>query len=258
MTRYTVLSRQTHAMRTWKRPENYRFAASDQAVLLVAEEAAAASCEMPFGFVRQGESLEMAAVCGLTPGNNVYVAPTGQWMMRYIPLILRGHPFHHMRQPNSDQALLCVDEDSECLQGDGTETFFDEDSAPSAAVLQAIKLHTYLDAARSATRLAIAALTKANALVPWRITAQIGQQVTPVIGFLQVDRSALEKADDATFLELRKVGALELAYHQLASMHQISTVERLTEIKQRSGKASGLETTAEHIADFLKTDRLIF
>jgi hypothetical protein len=225
---------------------------------LVAEEAEVACCEMPIGFVRHAESLEMAAVCGLAPGANAYVGPTGQWMMRYIPLVLRGHPFHHVRQPGSDEAILCIDEDSKCLQSGGTETFFDEAGAPSSTVQQAMKLHAYLDAARSATRLAIAALAKANVLVPWSITARVGQQVTPVAGFLRADKSALEKVDDTTFLELRKVGAIELAYHQLASMHQISTVERLTEMKARLGKSGGAGANSEQVAEFLRGDRRIF
>src|SRR4051812_33765880 len=122
MPAYAILNKPQHAVRTWKRPDNYRFAERDQVVGLVSQEAAAACCEMPFGFVRHGDGLEMAGLCSFTPGDNVFIAPNGQWMMRYIPITLRGHPFHHVRQAGSEQAVLCIDEDSECLKG-GSETF---------------------------------------------------------------------------------------------------------------------------------------
>ncbi|WP_158268066.1 SapC family protein [Bradyrhizobium sp. MOS002] len=257
MTRYVVLNRQDHGIRSWKRRVDYKFTAKEQAVLLVAQEAEAACCEMPIGFVRHGEGLELALLCSFSANDNVYVAPDGHWIMRYIPMILRGHPFHHLRQPGSHQAVLCIDEDSECLQQGGNETFFNEDGTPSPLVEDAIKLHAFLDAARTMTRAAIAALAKANVIVPWQIVANIEKQVVSVPGFLRIDKEAFNKLDDATVLELRKVGALEIAYYQLASVHQIPTVELLTEMKERFRKTGGAPTS-DQIADLLKSDRPIF
>lgn len=256
--KYVVLNRRDHGIRTWKRRVGFGFAERDQVIILVAQEAAAACCEVPIGFVRHGDAFELVALCSFTPNDNVYIAPNGQLMLRYVPLILRGHPFHHLRQPGSDQAMLCVDEDSECLQGGGSETFFNEDGTPTPLVEEAIKLHGFLEGARTRTKAAIAALANANVLLPWDILANIDKQVVPVPGFIRVDKQALEKVDDATLLELRKVGALEIAYHQLASMNQIPMVERLTEVKNQIRKVGGAAATSDQVAEFLSGDRLIF
>ena len=257
MPKYVALSRSEHSSRTWRRAEGYKFAERDQTVAIVAQETSAACCEMPLGFIRQGDVFELAALLAFNPGDNAYVAPDGRWMMRYIPMALRGHPFHHVRNPVTGQAILCVDEESECLRG-GNEGFFTADGTPSEAVQEVMKFQAFLDAARSQTKAAVAALAGANVLVPWEIAFRSGQEVRPLVGFLRIDKDALERIDDKTFLELREEGAIEIAYHQLASMHQLSTVERLSEIKERVRAGGNAKVTQNQMDEFLKSDRLLF
>src|SRR5262245_61844491 len=97
--KFVPLNRKMHGDKTWKRGQDYRFAASDQAVPIVAHEVAAASSELPLGFVRMGEAFELAALVSRRAGENLYVASDGTWLVNYVPAILRAHPFRLLRLP---------------------------------------------------------------------------------------------------------------------------------------------------------------
>jgi hypothetical protein len=166
---------------------------------------------------------------------------------------LRGHPFHLARKGNvEEEAVVCVDEESECFRG-GPERFFEEGQL-SAAVQEAIKFQTTFENARTATLRAAAALEEAGVIIPWSINIGTPERQLPLVGLSQIDRKALDQLNDQQFLQLRKAGALHLAYCQLVSTHQLSTVTRLGEIQQRLRANPAQTQVQSQIADLFKRD----
>jgi len=90
MAELTVISREQHADKRWKRYTSYSFAAGDAVVALVAQELPRACLSLPLGFVKTEAGFQVVAVQGLQPGRNLWVAPDGRWLGCYVPADYRG------------------------------------------------------------------------------------------------------------------------------------------------------------------------
>jgi hypothetical protein len=53
---------------------------------------------VPLAFARHQDRFLLVAVLSLTPGFNLFVSPTGQWLGRYVPSVFRGYPFRLARK----------------------------------------------------------------------------------------------------------------------------------------------------------------
>jgi hypothetical protein len=238
MPKFVPLSRTLHGNKTWKRAPDYRFAAKVPVVPIVAQEVAAASSEMPLGFVGTGQAFELVALVSRRADENLYVAPDGAWLVKYVPALLRAHPFRLLRPKGSEKMVLCIDEDSDRVKdGAGEEIFFDDGDKPAKAVREVLRLLEAVERNRHATSLAVQALAQAGVIVSWEIKIREGDKDVPVKGFHRIDEGALAGLDDAAFLKLRAAAALPLAYGQLISMHQLATLARLVEFRKRLEKA---------------------
>jgi hypothetical protein len=61
----------------------------------------------------------------------------------------------------------------------------------------------------------------------------IGKQQVTASGLYRVDEVALNGVSDETFLQLRKLSALVLAYSQLISMHTTASFAQMAVIQQQ-------------------------
>lgn len=234
MPKFVPLSPKQHGNKTWKRDPNYHFAAKEQVVPIVAQEVAPASSEMPLGFVKRGDTFDLVALVSWQANENLYVGPDGTWLVKYVPALLRAHPFLLVRPKGHEQLVLCVDEDSDRVKdGAGEEIFFDESEKPSKAVTEVFKLLEAVEKNRQATALAVHALAETSLIVPWEIKTRAGDKDVPIKGLYRIDEVALNALDDAGFLKLRHAAALPLAYGQLISMYQLATLGRLIEFRKR-------------------------
>jgi hypothetical protein len=234
MPAYAVVSRQTHAGKGWRRYDGYGFAAGEALLPLVGAEFARAAVAMPIAFVGQDGVFRPMAVLSLVPGRNLFVGPDGKWLGGYVPAVLRGHPFALHRPAGSDQAVLCVDEASGLVVDaatPGAEPFFDADGAPAPPVKAVLDFLVQIDANRSATGRAVAALAAAEALTPWSLEVETPEGRKAVAGLFRVDEARLNALDGETFLGLRAAGALPLAYAQLLSMGQLSVFQTLAQLQ---------------------------
>src|SRR5690554_4691123 len=111
MAQLTVISREQHANKRWKRYTSYSFAASDAVVPLVVQELPRACLALPIGFVKTDSGFQLVAVQGLLPGKNLWVAPDGRWIGPYVPAAYRGYPFV-LANTEDGKRVLCVREDS--------------------------------------------------------------------------------------------------------------------------------------------------
>ena len=235
MARYVPVSRTTHASKAWRRVPNFLFAAKEPLMPVVAAEFSRVAAWMPIAFVEQaGQYVPVAMMCPM-PGHNLFVGPEGQWLGGYIPASLRAYPFALVRREGSEQAILCVDDDSGLVvdADAGGEAFFGADGGPSAALAPLMDFMTRLQGSRTGTDLAMAALAEAGVIEQWPFEVQFNERKTSIDALYRVNEAALAGLDDAAFLRLRKSGALPLAYAQLLSMGQNARFDQLLRLRQQ-------------------------
>jgi len=246
MTNLVHVSRDRFANKGWKRPKDYTFAASMAAVGLVWSEMPAAALAMPIAFMHQEPDTYLPiALTSPRPGRNVFVAPHGQWLGAYVPFALRTYPFRLLRVQDSDQVVLCVDEDSGLIvdPSEQAERFYEADGSLSATVKGIFETLQHVEADRIRTSSAVAALQQADVIRPWLLTVPVGEQNVQVDGLYCVDEAALNTLDDAKFLKLRKAPALGGAYFQMQSMAQIHLLGQMALLQERVASASELVPT---------------
>jgi hypothetical protein len=232
MSNLQPVSRTRHAASRWRSADGYGFASRETVVVLSAAEVAQAAVALPLAFVQQGGGYVAVAVLGVRAGENLLVAPDGQWRGAYVPAVLRAHPFA-LTQAADGQRLLCVDEDSDLVSVNGAdasgEPFFAADGEPSPALAERLNFLRQLDASAASAQKACAELQAQNLIQPWNITYRGPEGEQPIAGLFQVDEAALGRLPDEAFARLRPCGALPMAYCQLLSMQNLRLLGRLSE-----------------------------
>lgn len=230
------LSPERHGARRWRRSASYAFAAERSVAPLAAAEMPRAAVAMPLGFLDNKGTFLPVAILGFAGGRNLYVAPDGRWLGLYVPAALRGHPFALV--PNSSgQLVLCVDEDSGLLGDAEGEPFFGDDGQASEPVSEVLRFLTRAAAAQRATRPVCAALQEHGLIVPWPIKVQGKAGEIEVRGMFRIDESALNALSAGSFEEVRRAGALAVAYCQLLSMQHLPRLAELARLHARQTPA---------------------
>ena len=246
MSTYHAISRERHASKHWNRYTNYRFAAADSVIPLVAAELPKAVMSLPTAFIAQGDGYVPAAVLGLQPGNNLFVAPDWHWAGQYIPAHFRSYPFH-LLQSEGEQQVLCIDEDSGLMtDGAAGEAFFADDGQPAQAVLDILNFLTQIERSRVATAAACAALRKHALIRPWPITLKTETGEQQIEGLFQIDEAALNQLSAEALHEVRDAGALPIAYCQLLSMQHLRLLGQLIDALAKAEQAQAL--SLHHLA----------
>lgn len=232
MPRYVAISKEVHADRAWRRPDNYSFTRAAALAPLVAAELPRAVMSFPVGFFRDNDGFSPAAILSLATGANLFVTPDGHWLGRHVPTLWRAHPFRLI--PNSqdpEKLVFCFDEDSG-LAGNETagQPFFDATGNLAEPTRQVLELLSQHEQSRQATMAACAVLHKQGIIQPWEITIKTGQEERRVEGVYKIDEAALNQLSGEAFERLRTVGALPLAYCQLISMQHLATLGKLAEV----------------------------
>jgi len=234
MPNFQAISRERHANLRWKRYSNYTFAAADSVVPLVAAELPKAVMSLPIAFIEQGDAYCPAAVLGLQPGNNVFVAPDWRWVGQYIPAAFRSYPFR-LAQTEDGQQVLCVDEESGLVsEGSAGEFFFADDGQPAQAILDILAFLTQIEQSRVTTAAACAVLQKHGLIRPWAITLKTDSGEQQIAGLFQIDEAALNGLSGEALLEVRQAGGLPIAYCQLLSMQHLPLLGQLIEAQTKA------------------------
>ncbi len=233
MPKLSAITKDTHANKSWTRFQSYQFAAQDNLAPLVSAELAKSIQNFPIAFIKQQDSFTLVAVLSLTPGQNMFVAPNGQWLGGYVPSVFRGYPFRLAKAEGRDDLILCVDEDSGLIHDDPNmgEPFFDENGEISKPVKDVLNFLQQIEKNRAVTHVAVSSLANAGLITEWNLKVKDGDQEKPVTGLYMIDEAKLNSLDDAEFLKLRKSGSLPIAYGQLFSMGNIQIFERLAKLQ---------------------------
>lgn len=239
MSQLAAVSRERHANQRWRRHASYAFAERLALQPLVMAEMAKAAMSLPLCFAHQDGAYTPAAVLGLQPDRNLFVARDGRWLGGYIPAALRGYPFRLL--PHEDgQLLLCFDESSGLLsEGEEGEPFFDEAGEPAEPLRQVLNFLQQVERNRALTTTACALLDELKLIQPWSITLQgKAGKARRIEGLARIDEAALNQLDGEALQRLRDAGGLMMAYCQLLSMQHFALLGKLAEAHARHDQAT--------------------
>lgn len=260
---YHPITFDRHGGKRWQRHASYAFTAHQSLVPIVGTELGAAALSLTIAFVAHGEGFVPVAVLGLEPAKNLYVAADGRWLGSYVPAAFRSYPFAEL--PMSDgRPVLCVDEASGLVsEVDGPlggELFFNTDGTLAPPTRTVLDFLQEMAASRPRILMATASLQTHGLLQPWQTQVQIGATQVNVEGLYRVDEAAMGALADEAFLELRRSGALPLAYTHLVSTQNLQALGSLANEQARAVQAQQLPVTAAGELDlsFLQGDTLRF
>jgi hypothetical protein len=231
------LSRERHAALRWRRYDSYGFTATTAVAPLAAAEVTKAALALPLAFFEREGGWTLAAVLGLTQGQNLFVGPTGDWIGAYTPAVFRAYPFR-IGWSEAGEAVLCVDEASGLVvEGTEGETFFNEAGEPSAAVKQVWAFLQETAKSEAALANACGTLHAAGVIEPWPVTVHGEAGTQRVTGLSRINETALNVLDDVAFGQLRRAGTVWLAYAQLLSMANLADLGQLAEVRVQAEAA---------------------
>lgn len=234
MPNYQAISLDRHAGKRWQRQSDYTLAASEAVVALTVAELSTAVMSLPIAFVEREGAFVPVAVLGVQSGKNLFVTGDGRWAGSYIPAAFRSYPFR-LAQIESGQQVLCIDEDSGLISdGPDGEPFFNEDGQPAQSTLDILGFVNQIEQNRALTTTACAALQRHHLFRPWVITLHTENGEKQITGLFQINQELLNGLSDEGLLELRRAGALPVAYCQMLSMQHLPMLERLTEVHARA------------------------
>lgn len=197
---------------------------------LVLHEVVQASQSFPVLFVKDQNTgqFKIVALAGLRPGENLF-SGSEAWNGDYIPMQVRTYPFALIKNPqNEDEAVLCIDEDSEMVGASEGELLFGDDGEQTdflknrsqAVVEVAQRIHV--------TDQFIEYLVSKDLLSQKKLTLQVSEDEQPydLTGFYVIDEEKLNQLSDEDFLELRKKGVMPAIYAALMSSMRVQNLVR--------------------------------
>ncbi|WP_346799129.1 SapC family protein [Halomonas sp. Bachu 37] len=230
MTQWIAVSRTQHADKHYLPREGYDFASKQPMAQVLLAELAKLLPHYPLGFIKQGEHYVPVALLGTE--QNLYVAPSGKWLGKYVPASLRGYPFTLASNETGEKALAI---EADYLSDDAGKPLFAE-GEPTKSVADTLAFLTQCENNRQTTQAACQALESAGILTPWPLTVPIGESRKRFNGLYRVDEQALNTLDAETYATLQ--GApMQLAYAQLYSIAQTEQLTQRAALQERLAQA---------------------
>jgi len=237
----TPISQSAFGSKRFKRYDSYAFAAKDAIAPLVLKELVRACMVMPIGFAKVQEAFVPVVVLGLGNEKNLFVAPDGRWVGRYVPAAYRGYPFVLANGPQ-DKQILCFDDSSGLLTDTEGEPFFNEDGKPTDGINDVLNFLTQLAVNRQATQRVCALLAEHNLIEPWPIKLK-GEEQAPernLEGLFRVNEAAFNQLEEKPLHALHQGGALPVIYCQLLSMQHLPVLGELAKAREAAEQQAAL------------------
>lgn len=224
MANYQPVSPSTHAHMRWNRDPTLRFTAGFTTAILTITELPRAALALPIGFIEMNESYAPVAILGLEKGKNLFFDAATGWNCPFVPSVFATHPFKIGK--SGEQHILCVDSESDLLSETSGEPFFLDNGELGPTTRLVADLLKESERAYMATRQACAFMKKANIIRPWNITIKTEKGESKPAGFFRVDEAALNSVSADELVELRRTGALMMAYCQTLSSQHLASLGR--------------------------------
>ena len=265
MANIQAITREHYTDKRWLRPNSYHFAAGDTVCRLSAQELSKAAMSLPIAFMSNSgqsskpenkeeesgkESYSLVSVQGLEAGKNLFVAPDGRWLNRYIPALYRSYPFFLVDTDSSDERqALCIDEDSGVITEDEEgELFFVDEGELSPQITQTLQFLTQSSANFKSTAKACEILSNHQLIKPWEIKLKHQEGEHTVKGLFCIDEAAFNALDGDALKELQNSGALSTAVCQMLSMQHLGSLPQLAQAHENAAKrAANLKQSSGEI-----------
>jgi hypothetical protein len=232
------LSRETHGKKRLKPVTSFDFARNMAVVRILAGEAAQIALNFPIVFINDNNTVAPFALLGFAKDENLLINDQGQWLGTYVPALLRRFPFFMGKADDTNNLALLIEE-AYLSDNEGEPLFGPDEGEPKGPVARAIQLLTEI----ANQDLKTAALTKVfvdNDLIeplPLQVTRGSESPVN-LTGINVINETKLSALPDEKFLEIRRTGALSLAYTHFLSMGQIARLRTLATTKLSKAAAA--------------------
>lgn len=205
----------------WTVPENLLPFKTKSLIPILAHEAGKLASSVPLAIYKN----QLVAVCGTRPDDNLFIDMKGQWMGNVEPQWLSTYPFFLFSV--GDKAIPCFDTDSGWLTSDTEgEPFFASENQFNTYAEQRVKTIMEIHPKKVHTDKVVKALLAAKVLSRWPQHFIDHYQILHTELYM-LDEKALSQVSDETFLELRSIGGVALAYAMSFSLNQHHILERL-------------------------------
>lgn len=244
MTEWIPINRQRHQHQRWRPRNNYLHSSGQSLVPVLLGELGQLMSGYTLAFTEQEDRYVAVAVLGLGQAEHFYIGPGGQWLADYVPANLRTHPFQLLKAGEGKHAL-CIDaahiSDEEALPA-----IFNEDGQMSDSIQEMLTLLQHAEQQTQVTQRACEQLTAKQLIEPWPLTlanekseatakeaTDSGVAKKTVQGLYRINETALNALSGENLAELRKSGALALAYAQLLSTPQVHQLAKRAQWQAR-------------------------
>jgi hypothetical protein len=207
-----VVADQGHSLRP---VTDFRFARATNSLVLGAAEFPHSMRSYPIVFTSR-EPLAAVAVLGLEDNDNLFIGEDGKWREgQYIPAYVRRYPFLFLEQPEKNELVLCIDENSGLLTRSADRPLF-EDAEPTQLVRDALAFCRDFNNQTMKSAAFAGELANRELLVPnqARTVLASGREMT-LHGFQIVDEAKFNALPDEVILDWRRRGWLPLVYCHL-------------------------------------------
>jgi hypothetical protein len=224
------LSYDNHAKTKIRPLQSYAFAAGETLIPLYASDIIPISYEVPVLFVSQSGDFTLAALLGLSAGQNLLVDAQGRWMGAHVPGIWRRGPFRlaNVEGSTDDTLIVCLDHASDRVSESVGEPLYDDQGSPTPLVGAATTLLSRLEHESRNTREICARLQRLGLLTPWMVEIQQPDgKPTRIPDLFQIDERKIAALSGDDLVSLRDVGALSVIYAHLMSLPKVQVLARL-------------------------------
>jgi hypothetical protein len=221
------VSHSRHADASVEPLSSYAFAATINAVPLMAIEFQHAAAEFAIVFTEAAGHVTPAAVLGVRGQQNLYLTDDAQWRARYVPAFIRRYPFVFASSEDQQTLTLCIDETCPGLNREGRgQRLFGEDGKPSAYVEQVMKFLQEYQVHFDRTRQFGRRLKELGLLEPMQVTVTTSAGTRQGLGgFLGVQRERLRNLSGDQLASLARTDELELLFLHLQSLRNFNEVK---------------------------------
>lgn len=234
----TAVSQSRHAAACVEVNRDFSFARRTNTVPLTAVEFPSAAAEYAVVLAGTAEALMPAVILGLRQNENLHVDAAGNWDGRYVPAFVRRYPFVFSSADDGKTFTLCIDEGYPGFNTEGRgERLFDDSGERTQYLERVLTFLKEYQLQFQRTRAFCDTLRELDLLEPVRadFTLESGEQAS-LAGFMVINRNKLKALDGDRLAELARSDALELAYLQMHSLHNLPPMrERLGRSLQARG-----------------------
>ena len=224
------LNKDRHAKTRIKEITDFGFVSQLHIAYVTLHEFARAGAIFPIVFLEDKAKDEFRPVVlmGLNPGENLFVSADGKWNASYVPAIIRRYPFALAPKPDSNEYLVCLDEDSKLLSETEGNALFDDKGEPTQVIDNVKRYLTELQQMDIITNQFCKFLAEHNMFTPLNIKVRDDAEMKSIGGCYVINEQRLNSLSDELFLELRAKQYLPATYAHLVSLAQ---TERLVKFK---------------------------